>query len=347
MKKVYIRSMVKGKRSGNLSIVINGQEVIQSVHKSKPKNPRSQAQMGQRVQLTNILGCYQLLRPFLKDAYEKKTDGLNYYNIFIRNNLGKIKAYLSKKEATVKACVVAPYQISEGTLPAISIQVQGERLVSSIRLPKSFRMTENMTVGKVSKAILSANRGMHKGDRLSIIHLAQSVYPDDGMPYARQGLYEFELNPASGEVFYEQMPFSLFDAINGYVGTGEGLEAGGLAYVWSRRKEDKVCVSTQSIVLTPDNELYEQYASEAKRQSAAESYGAISEERFLKPKASERKGNERVERISAPLKKVDTPRPVANEPRLHHGGYKRVLEGARRMVGMLAVLLVAGGWSET
>ncbi|KAA6308744.1 hypothetical protein EZS27_039643 [termite gut metagenome] len=189
---------------------------------------------------------------------------------------------------------------------------------------------------------MSANRGMHKGDKLSVIHLAQSVYPDDEAPYVRQGLYEFELNPASGEVFYEQVPPGLFDAVNGYAGTGEGLETGGLAYVWSRRKGDKVCVSTQSIVLTPDNELYEQYASEAKCRSVAESYGTVSEERFLMPKASESKGNERVERVSAPLKKLDTPCPVANEPCLQHG-YKRVLEGARRMVGVLAV----GGWWET
>ncbi|KAA6332413.1 hypothetical protein EZS27_019077 [termite gut metagenome] len=346
MKKVFMRSMVKGKRGGNLSIVINGQEVVQGVHKNKPKNPRSQAQMGQRVQLTNILGCYQLLRPFLKEAYEKKPDGLNYYNLFIKNNLGKVKAYLSKKEAAVKACVVAPYQISEGTLPAVGMRAQGKGLVSSIRLPKSFRMTEEMTVGKVSKAILSANRAMHKGDKLSIIHLAQSVYPDDGMPYVRQCLYEFELNPASGEVFHEQMPPSLFDAVNGYAGTGEGLETGGVAYVWSRRKGDKVCVSTQSIVLTPDNELYELYASEDKRQSAAESYGAISEERFLKPKVSESKGNERAERVSTPLKKVGIPRAATNEPRRHQG-YKRVLEGVRRMVGIVAMVLATGGWGET
>jgi hypothetical protein len=116
MKKVFVRRMAKGKRGGNLSIVINGQEIVRSVRKSKPMNPRSQAQMGQRVQLTNILECYRLLRPFLKEAYEKKPDGLNYYNLFIKNNLSKVKVYLSKKEAKVNACVVAPYRISEGTV---------------------------------------------------------------------------------------------------------------------------------------------------------------------------------------------------------------------------------------
>ncbi|KAA6321643.1 hypothetical protein EZS27_028726, partial [termite gut metagenome] len=40
MKKVFVRRMAKGKRGGNLSIVINGQEIVRSVRKSKPMNPR-------------------------------------------------------------------------------------------------------------------------------------------------------------------------------------------------------------------------------------------------------------------------------------------------------------------
>ncbi|KAA6331753.1 hypothetical protein EZS27_019672 [termite gut metagenome] len=43
--------------------------------------------------------------------------------------------FLDKREALAKACVVAKFNVSEGSLPPIETKASGDRLLTSLRLP--------------------------------------------------------------------------------------------------------------------------------------------------------------------------------------------------------------------
>ncbi|KAA6312839.1 hypothetical protein EZS27_036294, partial [termite gut metagenome] len=148
-------------------------------------------------------------------------------------------------------------------------------LVTSIRLPQGFDITATTTVGEVSLALIKQNASMQKGDQLSLVHLVQTITGEKNIPRVLLRLHEFVLNPASQTIFYDQIPKALFTVNGGYVSTDANAEAGGIAYVLSRREGSKLLVSTQTITLTPGNTIYKKYSSEEKKQEALESYGIV------------------------------------------------------------------------
>jgi hypothetical protein len=180
--------------------------------------------------------------------------------------------YLTKEESEIKACVAAPYCVSHGTIPPIEMSIQGSNIISSLCLPSAFVIGEATSVGEVSTALLSSNSVVHSGDQLSVVHLIQSI-SDAGVPRVTMKLHKFIIAPSDAIIFQMLVPQSLFYAINGRVGTDANAESGGIAYVLSRRVENKLHVSTQSIILTPGNTLYQEYSSDKKKKEAVESYG--------------------------------------------------------------------------
>ncbi|KAA6323846.1 hypothetical protein EZS27_026758, partial [termite gut metagenome] len=180
-----------------------------------------------------------------------------------------------------KACVVAPYQVSHGTLSPIEMSVQGNNLVSSLCLPQGFAITDASTFGNVSTALLSANSFLHNGDQLSIVHLLQS-FSDFGIPHTSMKLHKIIIDPSDNIPFRVLISQSMFQIINGRAGTDANAEAGGMAYVLSRSYGSKLLVSSQNIVFTPGYTLYKTYSSDAQKRKAMESYANI-EDRYLDP----------------------------------------------------------------
>ncbi|KAA6334113.1 hypothetical protein EZS27_017541 [termite gut metagenome] len=127
-------------------------------------------------------------------------------------------------------------------------------------------------------ALLRANPQMREGDQISILHLIQHL-PEQGVPYITWKDYNFALDIISDSTFpskfYDYIPQSLFRVSNGYIETEAGIETGGVVYMLSREVGHKMQISTQFIVLTPDNSLYQEYACEEKKKEAAESYREI------------------------------------------------------------------------
>ncbi|KAA6308099.1 hypothetical protein EZS27_040224, partial [termite gut metagenome] len=243
----------------------------------------SRAQMAVRVQFSNLGSTYQAMSEFFDGAYAPKPHAVNDYNLFVKYNLDKVPVYLTLTEAEAKACVVAPYKISHGVIRPIKMEVQGNGLISSIRVPAGFSITEDVTtLGEVSKALLSMNSYIHEGDQVSIVHLSQEVFTSDMLPYVSFKFHEFTLDKKSSEVFSRLVPSSLFYVNGGYIGTDANAEEGGMAYVLSRRSAGKLLVSTQFITLTPGNTMYKKYSSEEKLDEAIKSYGTA-KTRLLEP----------------------------------------------------------------
>ncbi|KAA6333444.1 hypothetical protein EZS27_018147 [termite gut metagenome] len=266
--------------------------------KPNSHNPRTEKQQAQRVQLTNLVMTYQMLSSFIRGAYSSKPKNLSDYNMFIKENLSRIKVYLNKTEASQKGCIVAPYNISEGKLPSIETIVQGDVLRTSLRVPRSFQITDETTVEEVSMALLQANPQLQKEDQISILHLVQHMpsSSDKGVPYITWKQYDFILDTGSYSAirfkFYENVPKSLFRVNEGHIQTEAGIETGGIAYVLIRETGHKVQISTQSIVLTPDNDVYKEYSSEEKKKEAARSYTVAAKKKTVTPKKAVNPKNE-------------------------------------------------------
>ncbi|KAA6327638.1 hypothetical protein EZS27_023392 [termite gut metagenome] len=240
---------------------------------SNHKDARTEKQITQRIQFANIMTMSQILVNQIRGAYQSKPKKLSFHNMFVKTNLNKIKVYLDKEEAAVKACVVAPYVISQGVLPSIEITLQNNLMITSLRVPQGFIITDATTLGEVSAA-LRINSYIQEGDRISILHLPQSIMGERSIPRATLIFQRFTLNSLSKDLFYNSISASLFRVNNGYIGTDANAEEGGLTYVLSRKEGNKLLVSTQNIVLTPGNTWYKKYSSEEKRKEAVNSYGA-------------------------------------------------------------------------
>jgi hypothetical protein len=147
------------------------------------------------MQFRQVAAAYKVLERFVIGTFEEQSRKLSYYNLFIKYNVGGPKVYFTKSEAKAKACVVAPYQLSEGSLPPIGMVPQGSVLVSSIRLPQGFDITDTTTVGEVPIALLQQNPDMKQGDQLSFLHIVQTVTGEKNIPHALLRLHELVLNP--------------------------------------------------------------------------------------------------------------------------------------------------------
>ncbi|KAA6314751.1 hypothetical protein EZS27_034681 [termite gut metagenome] len=242
-----------------------------------------------------------MLSSFIRGAYSSKPKNLSDYNMFIKENLSsRVKVYLDKTEASRKGCIVAPYNISEGKLPSIETTQQGDVLRTSLRVPRSFQITDETTVEEVSLALLQANPQLQKEDQISILHLVQHApsSSEGGVPYMTLKQYDFILDTdsysASRFKFYENVPKSLFQVNEGHIQTEADIETGGVAYVLIREVGRKVQISTQSIVLTPDNTIYKEYSCEEKKKEAAGSYscGVVAKKKTAAPKKAVNPKNE-------------------------------------------------------
>ena len=79
--------------------------------------------MLQRMKWANVLAVYKCLKSYLKDAFETKSGGQTDYSCFMSTNLHAAPVYLPKDEVRMGADVVAPYVVSQGSLPAIRAEV--------------------------------------------------------------------------------------------------------------------------------------------------------------------------------------------------------------------------------
>ncbi|KAA6307826.1 hypothetical protein EZS27_040501, partial [termite gut metagenome] len=197
---------------------------------SKSKGKESVNQWIANMQFIVVVKIYKLMTILLKGgAYENKTRRQTALNMFVKYNVGRIKLYFTKEELAGKASVVAPYHVSEGSLPTIALVAQGNILVSDVSVPNGFTITNATTTGEVSAALLKANSHIRPGDQFSIVHLVQGITPE-GIPQIAIRLHEFVLDKTSVALFYPKIPQSMFFVTGNRIGTDANAEAGGMAY---------------------------------------------------------------------------------------------------------------------
>ncbi len=241
-------------------------------------NPRTEAQMDQRIKMANVVAVYRANKAWMERyAFENRKQGLSVYNAFVAANLSANQVALTKEEVELGAGVVAPYVFTKGTLPAIGVQLGtiggGPYFITDIYIGSTLA---DQTIGALSSAIIENNFGWQKGDQLSIIYNTQKSA--EGTPYISAAAFEIIIDPEDTTplgIEIAENDFLAFDALNN---TGDITT--GIAVVHSRDVANGVAVSPSRMVLNNDVGQSD-YTGEAARSRARRSYGPGQSEPFL------------------------------------------------------------------
>lgn len=262
--------------AGSLTFQNNNGMTIVRERITQIRNPRSQAQMQTRTKFTNVVQMYRGIRPLLNSGFESKPNGLSDYNMFVKINMQKAPVYLTKQQVAGGACVCAPYQITQGSLPSIVTTGTGQNGVTDILLG-SLSITTATTVAQFAKAVVDNNPDYRYGDQISYFLVKQKVNQETNIPYCQFSAVKVVLDASDNSVLEHSSGFASIDGKIGHAGND-----GDCAYAWvhSRKSDNKVLVSSQSLISA--NSILTEYQGDIAFNMASSSYGQ-STDIFLNP----------------------------------------------------------------
>ena len=259
---------------------LNGQTVV-SEKVTQMRNPRSAAQMQTRTKFTNIVSMYRGIRPLINYGFETKSKGCSDYNMFVRVNMQQTPVYLTKQQVAGGACVAAPYQITQGALPAIATSGTGNSAKTDIYLG-ALTIGATTTVAQFAQAVVENNADYKYGDQISYFLVKQKVNEETGIPYCQFSACKVVLDAADSTT-------KLWDVVfrNGFSTQDSSLAHSGndgdcvFCWVHSRKASNgKTLVSSQ--MLLNANSILADYQGDMAYNLASSSYGQ-SMTAFLSP----------------------------------------------------------------
>lgn len=247
-------------------------------------NPRTEAQMNQRVKWANLVNIYRVNSDWMKYAYETKKTSQSEYNKWMSLNVSNSRIYLTKQLAAAGACVVDAYTITQGSLPSVENTPIGVNSIRTNIYTGEIDDFAEVTVAELSTQILANNPGIREGDQISLIRLSQQTNADNGFPYVIVRKYEMIVSRTNNRLVHDYLPKDILEAQTSgntnAMGLFFGARVGGFAWILSRTIDGKTYVSSQSIVPVNNGALISLYSSDAAYKAAIESYGT-SEDAFL------------------------------------------------------------------
>lgn len=244
-------------------------------------NPRTEAQMNQRVKWANLVNFYRANASWMKYAYETRKTNQSEYNKFMSLNVTDSRIFLTKQQAAAGACVVYPYLITQGSLPSIETIAYTDGWQSNLVLDNNTQLSVLTSVAEFSQNILRNNPGIQEGDQLSFIRFTQLTNADAGVPYVVVRKYEILIKASGTGLLYDYLPFSYIDSNESandcrLVVLNSG-NAGGFALILSRTIGGKTYVSSQRIVIANNAAIISTFSSPSQLAAAIASYGESSE----------------------------------------------------------------------
>ena len=272
---------------GDLTFKQVGGVTIVSEKITQMTNPRTDAQMRVRTRWNNIVAMYKGIRPLLNRGFESKAAGLSDFNMFMKMNMQKTPVYLTKQQVAGGACVAAPYQITQGSLPAIVISGTGNASATDIYLG-SLSIGASTTVADFSQAVVNNNADYKYGDQISYFEITQKTNAETGIPYCQFEAKKVVLDAADTSVLWDVAGRSGFYGQDSMLGHYGASFVGAFGWVHSRKSSGKTLVSSQSLVAVNATILAEHQGELAYNLSKS-SYG-VTEEVFLSPDAEATSG---------------------------------------------------------
>ena len=275
-----IASKLKGS-AGSLTFRRSAGRTIVSEKVTEVKISRTESQQRHRTKWANVVQMYKGIRPLLNYGFENRPKNLSDYNMFVKVNMQQTPVYLTKQQVAGGACVAAPYQITQGSLPAIVVTGNGQSGVTDIRLG-SLDIASNTTVAQFSQKVVENNADYRYGDQISFFIIKQQVNAETGIPYCQFSAAKVVLDAANEEKLADVTGSSHgFASVDGKL--GHSGNDGDCVYCWvhSRKSANgKTLVSSQTLLAA--NSILENYQGDAAYNLASSSYGTTMEV-FLSP----------------------------------------------------------------
>lgn len=277
------------KKLGGTVLYTQGGRTLQRELAPEVKNPKTPAQMGQRVKWANLVAFYRANAGWMPKAFENKKPTQSDYNKFMSLNAANSRIYLTKEQARQGACVVDSYRMSDGTLQPVDIFPTEQNWVTNLYLTGLSKLDATTTVAEFSTALLASNAGLRSGDQLSFIRITQLNNNTTGIPYVQVRAYELLINEQGPGLVKDFWPIEL-------IALGQQQETpalmvknnnkqGGFAIIVSRTQGGRVLVSPSQVTQVNMADIIKQYSSDAALSAAIESYGQ-GDDVFLDSKAA-------------------------------------------------------------
>ena len=282
------------KKLGGTVLYTQGGRTLQRELAPEVKNPKTPAQMGQRVKWANLVAFYRANAGWMPKAFENKKATQSDYNKFMSLNAANSRIYLTKEQARQGACVVDSYRMSDGTLQPVDIFPAADNWVTNLYLTGLDKLDATTTLAAFSNALLSSNAGLRSGDQVSFIRVTQLFNNTTDIPYVQVRAYELLINEQGTGLVKDYWPIEL-------IGLGKEQETsalmvknnnkqGGFAIIVSRTQGGRVLVSPSQITQVNMTDVINQYSSSAALQASIDSYGR-GDEVFLDSKDANAIGN--------------------------------------------------------
>lgn len=272
-----------GRLGGSVYYMLKGQNIARE-KAPEVSNPRTATQMRQRMQWANLVAIYKCLQPYLgKKAFQNKPATWSDYNAFMSANLGSTPVYLTKESVQNGVTYLAPYKVTEGSLPAINTALSTDGSIFETDIWLSEVISISTTIGKLSELIIDHNTGWQNGDQLGIVIMQNGrMY----RPYTQA--FEIILDRSDERTIQDLLPYSseflTVNEANNLCIDPSAIEnptqgfAVACAVIHSRTISGKTSVSTQSLALNRSAQNdYNNKITEDAFNAARESYGLPTE----------------------------------------------------------------------
>lgn len=265
------------KKLGGTVLYTQGGRTLQRELAPEVKNPKTPAQMGQRVKWANLVAFYRANAGWMPKAFENKKATQSDYNKFMSLNAANSRIYLTKEQARQGACVVDSYRVSDGTLQPVDIFPSAANWVTNLYLKNLETLDDSTTIADFSASLLQSNAGLRSGDQLSFIRVTQVFNNTTDIPYIQVRAYELLINEQGTGLVKDFWPIELV-ALGEEQGTpalkvNNNNKQGGFAIIVSRTQGGRVLVSPSQITQVNMADIIKKYSSDAALAAAIDSYG--------------------------------------------------------------------------
>ena len=265
------------KKLGGTVLYTQGGRTLQRELAPEVKNPKTPAQMGQRVKWANLVAFYRANASWMPKAFENKKATQSDYNKFMSLNAANSRIYLTKNQARQGACVVDSYKVSDGTLQPVDVFPAGSNWVTNLYIEGLDMAEDTVSVAEFSQALLQNNAGLRSGDQLSFIRVTQLNNNTTGIPYVQVRAYELIINEQGPGLLKDFWPFELLgtESLQGTdaLMVKNNNKQGGFAIIVSRTQGGRVLVSPSQITQVNMSAIINKYSSSAALAAAIDSYG--------------------------------------------------------------------------
>lgn len=248
-----------------------------------PKNPRTPAQMAQRVKMANVSALYRTLSPILASSFSSRPSNQSGFNAFSSAAIG-LAPYQTKEMATANVVLPQPAFASKGVLPTFP---QSGRFTGASPFGVyvgSAVSGSSVTIAALSAALIEEYPALQYGDKLTFVGV-RFIAADDQIGgidvYTTEtSVVTLELSASSTETL-ESADLVVTEGvlqIDMFTTLAED-EIGMGTVIHSRVSEGgQLQTSSQMFQLTPPAQsLYEGYRTAQSLNDAVQSYMAGSE----------------------------------------------------------------------